>query len=197
MRWLLLPVSAMLWIAACADAPPPEAPSTSAATSADPDPEFQPETAVYRCQAASGEVTLVTRTRQNGMHVFLPPDPDGGHLDCELDRRASIWEHAKLNGVDFRATGNEPGWVLEVREGERLDLSYDYGQSSLSVPIDETSTDTASRTTTFSGTAAGLKLTVTLSGEGCSDTMSDETFPTRVEVAFAERKLSGCGRPLH
>ena len=190
MRWLLAPASTMLWIAACAESSPPEPLASGGAG-------FQPDTAVYRCQSSAGEITLVTRTRANGLHVFLPPGVAGGYLDCEHDRRASIWEHAKLNGVDFRAVGNEPGWVLEIREGVRLDLSYDYGQSSLSVPIAESRSDAETRTTTYTGSADGRTLIVTLSGRGCSDTMSDETFPTRVEVAFDERKLSGCGRPLH
>ena len=190
MRWLLAPASTMLWIAACAESSPPEPLAAGGAG-------FQPDTAVYRCQSSAGEITLVTRTRENGLHVFLPPAVAGGYLDCEHDRRASIWEHAKLNGVDFRAVGNEPGWVLEIREGVRLDLSYDYGQSSLSVPITESRSDAETRTTTYTGSAGGRTLIVTLSGRGCSDTMSDETFPTRVEVAFDERKLSGCGRPLH
>ena len=197
MRGLLAPLSAMLWVAACAESPPPEPSPMAVAPASSAEPGFQPETAVYRCQSTTGEVTLVTRTRQNGLHVFLPPVLDGGHLDCEHDRRASIWEHAKLNGVDFRAVGNEPGWVLEVREGVRLDLRYDYGQSTLSVPITETRSEAEARTTTFTGTADGRTLVVTLSGEGCSDSMSDETFPTRVEVAFDERTLTGCGRPLH
>ncbi len=201
MRWLLAPLGVMLWIGACAESSKPAA--TPAAESEPPaetttEPAgFQAVTAVYRCTSADGEVRLVTRTREHGLHVFLPPDATGGYLDCEHDRRASIWEHAKLNGVDFRAVGNEPGWVLEIREGERLDLSYDYGQRRLSVPVTDTSADADKRITTLSGSADGRAMTVRLSGGGCSDTMSDETYPTRVEVEFDDRVLSGCGRPLH
>ena len=193
MSWRLIPWCLIFSMSACAES------SSSEPTLPTPaaHPAFEAVTAVYRCQSADGEIVIVTRTRPNGMHVFLPPQVDSGHLDCEHDRRASIWEHAKLNGVNFRGLGNEPGWVLEIREGDRLDLSYDYGQGSLSVPITETRSDADSRTTTFSGSIGDRTLVVTLSGEGCSDTMSDETFPTRVQVEFDGRKLSGCGRPLH
>ena len=191
MRWLLATAAMMLWMSACADGPAPTPKPQPA------EPAFEPVTAVYRCRSAGGDVVLVTRTREQGLHVFLPPDLAGGHLDCEHDRRASIWEHAKLNGVSFRAVGNEPGWVLEIREGDRLDLSYDYGQNQLSVPVSHRESDAAAGTTTYSGSADGLTIRVRLSGEGCSDTMSDETFPTRVEVEFDARKLTGCGRPLH
>ena len=194
MSWRFLLWCMVFWLSACAEegaSSEPTLPTPAA------DPAFEAVTAVYRCQSADGEIVIVTRTRPNGMHIFLPPETGGGYLDCEHDRRASIWEHAKLNGVNFRAVGNEPGWVLEIREGDRLDLSYDYGQASLSVPITETRSDADSRTTTFSGSSGGRSMVVRLTGEGCSDTMSDETFPTRVQIEFDDRKLSGCGRPLH
>ena len=117
--------------------------------------------------------------------------------DCTYDHRASIWEHAKLNGVDFRAVGNEPGWVLEIRFQDRLDLSYDYGAQSLSVPIVSTRSEQAVRRTILTGRDGSAGMQVTLEGEECHDTMSDEVFPTRVQVVVADRVLSGCGRPLH
>lgn len=193
MKWLLALPGVALCMSACAESTPSE--STPDQTPAEIPRE--PVTAVYRCKSPGDEIVLVTRTRDNGLHVFLPPAVPGGHLDCEHDRRASIWEHAKLNGVSFRAVGNEPGWVLEIRDGDRLDLNYDYGQSTLSVAIDETHAETGARTTTYSGSGEGRTLTVRLVGEACGDTMSDETFPTRVEIQLNERKLSGCGRPLH
>ena len=73
----------------------------------------------------------------------------------------------------------------------------DYGQGSLSVPITEARSDVDARTTIYSGSTGERTLLVTLTGERCNDTMSDETFPTRVVVEFDGRKLSGCGRPLH
>lgn len=43
------------------------------------------------------------------------------YSDCVLDRRASVWEEAKLRGIAFRATGNEPGWHLEIMPGESFE----------------------------------------------------------------------------
>ena len=116
---------------------------------------------------------------------------------CTYDRRASIWEHAKLNGVDFRALGNEPGWVLEIRFRDRLDLSYDYGTQSLSLPIVATRSDSTSRQTWLTGRDGEVEMQVTLEGAACHDTMSDEVFPTRVRIEVADRVFSGCGRALH
>ncbi|MCP4406489.1 MAG: lysozyme inhibitor, partial [Gammaproteobacteria bacterium] len=44
----------------------------------------------------------------------------GTLISCRNDRRRAIWEKAKLEGADFRAVGNEPGWNLEIREGRRI-----------------------------------------------------------------------------
>jgi uncharacterized membrane protein len=36
-----------------------------------------------------------------------------------------------------------------------------------------------------------------LEGQRCNDSMSGETFPTRVSVTLNGRILQGCGRALH
>ena len=40
---------------------------------------------------------------------------DGVSRICQNDSRRAVWEHAKLNGADFRGQGNEPGWHVENR----------------------------------------------------------------------------------
>ena len=47
-------------------------------------------------------------------------------LTCHNDRRRAIWEKAKLDGANFRAVGNEPGWNLEIRGKIRFFLVTDY-----------------------------------------------------------------------
>lgn len=194
-RWLMAGLL-VFWAGGCEAAV--SSPEPADAVMAQPESAgFEPQTAVYRCRTGQGEIRLVTRTRENGMHVFLPPDLNEVYLDCQHDRRESIWEHAKLSGVDFRAVGNEPGWVLEIREGNRLELSYDYGQGKLVAGIVDRLTDPDERTTRYVGMEGERKLEVRLTAESCSDTMADEVYPTRVEVLFDDRRLTGCGRPLH
>ena len=116
---------------------------------------------------------------------------------CRENRRRSIWEHAKLSGVDFRAVGNEPGWTLELREGRQMRFIYDYGQSEVTTPCPDPVTDLAARRTVYATTDDEHQLTVTLSGEPCADTMSGEQFSTTVMVSLDGRMFHGCGRPLH
>jgi uncharacterized membrane protein len=149
-----------------------------------------------RVEAASG-----SRYAEDDLSFWSKGDDamlDVGDLKlrgCERDSRQSIWEHAKLDGADFRAVGNEPGWVLEIREKTRLEFLYDYGQSSIVVMSSVLTQD--GRTSHFTGSADGREVVVTLVAETCNDTMSDELFETRVTVRLDDREFRGCGRPLH
>jgi len=123
----------------------------------------------------------------------------GGHVhrDCKKNRRIAVWEDAKLRGVDFRAVGNEPGWLLEIGENDRVLFVHDYGQQRNEFALTAPSTDNASRTTRYEMQDKAHRLTVTLAGRPCSDTMSGESFETTVELVFDGRRLAGCGRALH
>jgi uncharacterized membrane protein len=117
--------------------------------------------------------------------------------ECELNRRESIWEAAKLNGVDFRAVGNEPGWVLEISERTKLLFRYDYDASLIEAIASDINPDPEARETVFTaGTASGL-LVITLRGQICSDTMIDESYETAVSIELGDRSFLGCGRALH
>ena len=39
------------------------------------------------------------------------------YRNCKNNRTKAIWEDTKLDGIDFRAVGNEPGWYLEIKGG--------------------------------------------------------------------------------
>jgi uncharacterized membrane protein len=117
---------------------------------------------------------------------------------CVNDRRAAIWEDAKLSGVSFRAVGNEPGWVLMIRH-QHMTLDYAYGQHRLTLELPEPEQDglqARSRYTVTRGDATSPVILELLANE-CVDTMSGERFPTQVDIQFDEMHLRGCGRPLH
>ena len=48
-----------------------------------------------------------------------------------------VWHAAKLRGVAFRAIGQEPGWLLEITNGEEILLVTDYGSNQSSMPYVE------------------------------------------------------------
>jgi uncharacterized membrane protein len=112
---------------------------------------------------------------------------------CRNDSRRAVWEKAKLDGADFRAVGNEPGWNLEILEGSRIVLVADYGDSQVEQPLPEPSVDREARTTRWD---AG-ELIVEVIGRPCRDSMSGESFESTVVVTWGEQTLRGCGRALH
>jgi uncharacterized membrane protein len=119
------------------------------------------------------------------------------HQDCRNNRRQAIWEHAKLNGADFRAIGNEPGWNLEIHNKSKLILVTDYGSKRREFDLSEPETDQTARTTRYKFKQDEHEMSLVISGESCSDSMSGERFESRVEVILNGLTLRGCGRPLH
>jgi uncharacterized membrane protein len=116
---------------------------------------------------------------------------------CKNDRRRAIWEHAKLNGANYRAIGNEPGWALEIRNQESIILVTDYGSTRHEFRLPKAEIDQANRITRYKTEDSGNELVLTISGEACVDSMSGEKFSSKATVVLDEKRLQGCGRALH
>jgi putative lipoprotein len=122
------------------------------------------------------------------------------YKDCRNDRRRAVWEDAKLNGVDFRAVGNEPGWYLDVYDKgtpERIDFVADYGRDYYTFPQVQRETLQAPPRTRYLARIGPHRLEVTLEPGPCADSMSGEPFAARVSVKLDNRSFVGCGRALH
>ncbi|NNJ98032.1 MAG: hypothetical protein HKP12_12835 [Gammaproteobacteria bacterium] len=119
------------------------------------------------------------------------------HTNCRNNHAKAIWEHAKLNGIDFRALGNEPGWYLEISKKTALKLVTDYGQRSYRFNASTIEADQHSRTTVYKASNADDRIAVTITGTSCQDSMSGETFSATVSVVLNGTSYSGCGRALH
>lgn len=116
---------------------------------------------------------------------------------CRNDRRQAIWEHAKLNGADFRAVGNEPGWNLEIREQSKVILVTGYGSKRYEFNRLTLQTDRGARTTVYTADQDGQQMTLSISGKLCNDSMSGEQFESKVEIDLQGQILRGCGKALH
>jgi uncharacterized membrane protein len=136
-------------------------------------------------------VTLIIDGEQSQLQ-----EPGGTH-NCSNNRRQAIWEHAKLNGADFRAIGNEPGWNLEIRHQSKLILVTNYGSEKYELDLPEPDIDKTNRTTRYNIDQDGQKIDLTISGKPCRDSMSGEQFESSVEVMLNGGTLRGCGRALH
>jgi uncharacterized membrane protein len=119
------------------------------------------------------------------------------HLLCKNDRRQAIWEHAKLNGADYRAIGNEPGWTLEIRNQESIILITNYGSTRHEFTLPKPEIDETNKITRYQSKDSGHEVLLTISGEACLDTMSGEEFSSKATVTLDGKMLQGCGRALH
>ena len=104
-----------------------------------------------------------------------------------------VWHAARLRGVAFRAISQEPGWLLEIINGEGILLVTDYGKNRKSLPYVQPQEDKAARKTVF---LLDDSSSVLIEGKPCTDSMSGESFEVTVTVTQGEKTLQGCGRAL-
>lgn len=189
-----------------------------------PDPRPMARTLVYECEGGAeflarigpGEMALWfedrylvlsqvrsgSGTRYEEGDVVLMSKGDEAMLDingrsyrdCRLNPARAPWEDARRRGVDFRAVGNEPGWLLEARGEERLLFSGDYGASKFLFSEIDGTMDAEQRY--YEARSGDSHITVSAAREDCTDSMSGEVFPYTVEVYLNQRRYAGCGREL-
>lgn len=100
---------------------------------------------------------------------------------------------ARAAGVDFRAVGYEPGWLLDI--GTNLDLIYDYGARRVVLPASQPDT-AAEGATRYSARGDGHSIAVTIQRYPCTDNITGEAKAARVTVVIDGRTLTGCGASL-
>ena len=121
-------------------------------------------------------------------------EPETGEPVFDEASINNVWHQAKLRGVAFRAIGQEPGWLLEITNGEQILLVTDYGQNHQAYPYVEPVVYQEERRTQF--VLEGYGVTVEIRGERCTDVMSGEEFEVSVSIIMTDRRLEGCGRAL-
>jgi putative lipoprotein len=130
-----------------------------------------------------------------GDQALLETD-DATYRNCSSNPGRAVWENAKLRGVDFRGVGNEPGWYVEIDDGERITIVTGYGQTRVRTPAPAPETDPQAARTTYRVRTEAHDLTITIEDKACQDTMSGEAFPSAVAVVLDGRQYRGCGRAL-
>jgi len=119
------------------------------------------------------------------------------YKNCTNNRAQAIWEHAKLNGVDYRAVGNEPSWSLEITHDQITIFTSHYGQDRYEFETSKPLINTAAHTREYQLQNSSHKLSISLSAKPCKDTMSDQSFSSTVSVRLDNKKFTGCGKALH
>jgi heat shock protein HslJ len=105
---------------------------------------------------------------------------------------AASLKDARARGVDFRAAGQEPGWVVELKEGGEITAVLDYGAKSLTLPTPSAAT-AEDGTVTYDSSTDTDHLVLNIKRKICLDAMSGEAHSSTVELLVNERSLRGCG----
>ncbi|MEQ1820049.1 MAG: hypothetical protein ABL871_15715 [Terricaulis sp.] len=103
------------------------------------------------------------------------------------------WDAARAAGVDFRAVGQEPGWIVDIYTQNRIVALLDYGQTLIEFPRANPTSPTEGATR-YETQTDGHTLSITIRRSPCEDAMSGETYPTSVDLVIDGRTLNGCGR---
>jgi putative lipoprotein len=105
------------------------------------------------------------------------------------------WDQARAAGVDFRAVGQEPGWLLDIYTRGIIKFVWDYGERYSEFAIVEP-THPQEGLTRYEANSDGVALVVNIRRAPCQDAMSGEAYPSTVEVVVDGRTLNGCGRSV-
>ncbi len=111
-------------------------------------------------------------------------------------QESSSLQEARARGVDFRAIGQEPGWVVELKEDEQITAVLDYGATSLILPMPQADTAEDGAVTYDTSTDAD-HLRLSIKDKICIDTMSGEAHPSTVQVVVNDKSYQGCGNWLY
>lgn len=121
--------------------------------------------------------------------------PAGSFGQCRGQAAGDPWEVSHLLGYGFRAVGQEPGWVVEIDDDRRMHVLADYGEIEFFTARPGREAGPAGETRHRADSERG-EVVVTVREAPCEDAMSGEPFPRTVTLAFEQRLLEGCGRPL-
>lgn len=114
---------------------------------------------------------------------------------AQLPASDPSWEGARAAGVDFRALGQEPGWLLDIYTHDRIVLAWNYAQTRVAFPL-TTPQYPQEGATRYETQADGHTLVITTRRAPCQDVMSGENFPATVEIVLDGTTLNGCGRSV-
>jgi uncharacterized membrane protein len=112
-------------------------------------------------------------------------------LNCRELRARSLLADARVRGVLYRGTGNEPGWVVEIGPGTRLLFVANFGQERHEFDGVGTTGPDASGVTVFTGQHGDEAIKVTVIREVCLDDMSGAEFDHRMVVESGDQILRG------
>ena len=113
-------------------------------------------------------------------------------VNCREVRARSMLADARVRGVIYRGTGNEPGWMVEIGPATRLLFVTNFGEQRHEFGDFSAGDAGSTGVTVFMARRGDEEIKVTLAREACIDDMSGAEFDHRMLVEFGGQSLRGC-----
>lgn len=135
-------------------------------------------------------LAAVTRYQRSADGSLVLTTDAGVTLRFRREETAALHD-ARARGVAFRGIGQEPGWVVELKEGDKIVALLDYGATTLTLPTPEAAA--ADGVITYDTSTDTDHLVLTIRDKTCIDVMSGEAHPQTVELMVNDKPYAGCG----
>ncbi|SFL62310.1 hypothetical protein [Halanaerobium salsuginis] len=107
-----------------------------------------------------------------------------------------VWEQAKAAGVQFRGIGNEPDWLVEIRQDQMIKFINDSGKLEVKAPVDDMWIGPAGEDKIYYVENDAIQFQVIIMKKPYQDQISGEKFPYQVRVVFPNKSYTGGGKLL-
>ena len=136
-------------------------------------------------------LTAATRVERRPDGTLVLTADNAAQLLFRRQEAASL-QDARSRGIDFRAIGQEPGWVVELTDGGQISAVLDYGATTLTLPAPspETAED---GTVAYDASTDTDHLILSIKRKVCIDSMSGESHSSTVELLVNDKPYQGCG----
>ena len=117
--------------------------------------------------------------------------------NCINNPKEVAWERARLDGVNLRAVGNNPGWYLEITNDKSIVFVTDNNKKRYDFPFVSPELSSAVAKTIYETKKDRQQLIVVTTGQECRDLASGQVYERTVTLKFDGKSYSGCGRVLN
>jgi heat shock protein HslJ len=142
-------------------------------------------------QSYLGTLAAATRVERQPDGMLALTTDSAAQILFRRQESASL-QDARARGIDFRAVGQEPGWVVELKEGDQITAVLDYSATSLMLPTPSADT-AADGTVMYDASTDTDHLVLSIKSKVCLDTMSGESHPSTVALMVNDKAYQGCG----
>lgn len=138
-----------------------------------------------------GALAAATRVERRPDGTLVLTTESSGQIVLRRQESAGL-QDARARGIDFRAIGQEPGWLVELKEGEQIHATLDYGATSLALPAPAPKA-AEDGTLTYDASTDTDHLLLSIRNKVCVDAMSGEPHAATVQLAVNDKTYRGCG----